>query len=108
VATPLDGFVTAVAEALVAGQNGLDDAGRASLDRFDDTGVPPTVLAWNRLRFAVPIGARVRPGAGAGEQSRVTMGRNGAGRLSIAVRYFESPQGTDDPRPEVPPAGGDS
>src|SRR5262245_40350670 len=103
--TPLTGFVTAVAESLVTSQNALDDAGRRSIDAFDETGVTPTVLAWNEVRFAVPLGVAVQPKDDAGEASRALITLDGGGRLAIAVRYFESEQGVDDPHPVAVAAG---
>jgi hypothetical protein len=106
--TPLEAFVDAFAEALVAGQNDLDEAGRASIDAFGETGIPPTVLAWKRVRLDFPIGLAVAPVPGADGADRAdgataaSVVPHGGGALGISVRYLESPQGSDDPTPQLP------
>jgi len=105
VPTPLEAFVGAFAGALVDGQAGLDEAGRASVEAFGESGVPPTVFSWRQVRITLPLGLSVAPALGpAGQDGATSAGvvPFGGGTLGISVRYLESPQGSDDPTPQLP------
>ena len=97
--TPLPEFVAGLAAALATGQELLDDASRDGLDRFSDTGIPPTAYTWGRVRLSATLGLAVSPKREANDASYARLSCTGGGRLSIGVRYLLSPQGGDDPRP---------
>ena len=100
----MEEFFAAASRGIVESQLELDEQGRDSFDRFDDTGVPPTVFAWSSCRLSCPVAVGLRPKAGAGERTGATLAPRGAGRITLSLRYLLSPQGGDDPAPVVPPA----
>jgi hypothetical protein len=101
-AAALHRLLAAVATGLVDAQLGLDERGRDSIDDFEFSGVPPTVLTWSSLRVEVPVGVTLRPRAAAGGSSDARVGPSGDGRLTCRLRYLLAPQGGDDPRPVLP------
>jgi hypothetical protein len=98
-------FFAAGARGLVAAQLELDERGRDSLDAFDDTGVPPTVLAWSSCRLRFPVGVSLAAKTTAGERTAAAVEPGGPGSLTFSFRYLASPQGVDDPQPLVPRPG---
>jgi hypothetical protein len=95
----MEDFFGAVASALVDTQEALDEAGLDSIDAFDDTGVPPTVLTVSRLRLSCPVGYGLRAKRAAGETTQATLATVGGGALRLSFAYLLSPQGGDDPKP---------
>ena len=101
-ATSLEEFLAGGARGLVESQLALDDAGRASFDAWEETGVPPTVLTWSECRLSCPVALALRPKAAAGERTSAGVSPGGGGTITITLRYLLSPQGEDDPRPLAP------
>jgi hypothetical protein len=99
---PMQDFFAAGARGLVDAQFELDERGRDSLDAFDDTGVPPTVLTWSTCRLRCPVGMSVTGKTAAGERTAAAVEPGGRGSLVLSFRYLLSPQGVDDPRPSLP------
>lgn len=97
----MEDFFGAVASAVVDTQEALDELGRDSIDAFDDTGVPPTVLALSRLRVSSPVGYGLRAKRAADETTRATVAPAGGGTLTLSFAYLLSPQGGDDPKPSL-------
>ena len=89
--------LAAAARGLVESQLVLDEHGRESFDAFDDTGVPPTVLAWSRVHVSCPVTL----GFGAG-RADAHVATGGSGVLRLGFRYLPSEQGGDDPQPAIP------
>ena len=73
----------------------LDDEGRDSIDRFDETGVLPTVLTWSSMRLACPIAAGVAPRGAPGERTAITFAPHGDAMLRLQLRYELAEQGDD-------------
>jgi len=92
---------------LVDAQLLLDDRGRDSLESFDDNGVPPTVWTWSTVRLSLNAELGFRGKKSAGDRTSVAARPGGTARISVSLRYFESPQGDDDPAPRLP-AGPDA
>jgi hypothetical protein len=89
--------LAAAAGGLIESQLVLDERGRDSLDAFDETGVPPTVLAWSHVRLSCPVTLGFGHGPA---DARVAAG--GSGVLRLGFRFLPSEQGGDDPRPAIP------
>jgi hypothetical protein len=96
----LRNLLAAVAGGIVDAQTELDETGRDSIDAFEQTGVPPTVLTWSTVQIQVPVSLALRPKRAAGGIADSRVGGTGDGQLTCRLRYLEAPQGIDDPRPE--------
>jgi hypothetical protein len=99
-AAALRTLLAAVASGIVDAQTELDQKGRDSIDEFERTGVPPTVLTWSTVRVEVPVALVLRPKHAAGGIADGRVGGTGGGSLTCRLRYLEAPQGSDDPQPE--------
>jgi hypothetical protein len=95
----MEEFIEGATRALVHAQLELDERGRDSIDAFDDTGVPPTALAWTRCRLSCPVAVGLRPRESAGVRTGATLAPRGGGTLVLGLRHLGSPQGVDDPAP---------
>jgi len=92
----------AVAQGLVDAQLALDEQGREAIDGWQDTGVPPSVFAWSRLRFSSSVSLGVEAKAAAGERTEASVAADGPATVSVSFRYLLSPQGVDEPAPVLP------
>ena len=96
-------FPRAAVRGLVDAQLALpDDDGRDSIDRFGETGVLPTVMAWSIVQLSLTAALGVRGKQAAGERTSMAATAGGAARISVTLRYLYSPQGGDDPAPALP------
>jgi hypothetical protein len=98
----MEEFLAGSARGFVESQRALDEAGRASLDAWEETGVPPTVLAWTECRLRCPVSVDLRPKQAPSEQTGAGVAPGGSGEITMTLRYLLSPQGSDDPRPLTP------
>jgi hypothetical protein len=101
--TPLPDLLAALARGTVDAQHALDENGRDSLDRFELTGIPPTVFTWSTVGVDIPIALALTPKRAAGDPADGRVTGTGDGCLTCRLRYVESPQGVDNPRPYVRP-----
>lgn len=99
---PMEEFFRGATRALVEAQFELDERARDSIDDFDDTGVPPTALAWAHCRLSCPVTVGLRARSSAAARTGATLAPRGAGTLALSFRHLGSPQGVDDPAPILP------
>jgi hypothetical protein len=90
-AQPIEELLAATAAGLVDAQLALDECGRDSIDAFETTGVPPTVLAWRECRVRCPVAAGLRPKQSAAERTSALLSPHGGGTVTFALRYFPRP-----------------
>jgi hypothetical protein len=102
---PLQEFLAGGVRGLVESQLELDDLGREAVDAWDETGVPPTVLTWSHCLLSCPVTVDLRPKTSAAERTDAGVAPGGAGEIRVVLRYFESPQGGDDPQPLLEEGG---
>ena len=98
----MEEFLGGATSALVDTQLELDERGRDSIDNFDDTGVPPTAVAWARCRLTCPVTVGLVPRRSPPARTSATLAPHGAGTLALEFRHLGSPQGVDDPAPILP------
>jgi len=75
--------VAAVARAVRESQARLDAMGRASLERWEQEGLPPAWYAWRDVRVTAAVAWRT---AGGLQVAAARPGSRGAGRLSLTLR----------------------
>jgi hypothetical protein len=95
-------FLAGGARGLVESQLALDEAGRDSIDGWDETGVPPSVFTWSLCLLSCPVSVELRPKQSAGERTDAGVSPGGVGEITMTLRYLLAPQGVDDPRPLLP------
>jgi hypothetical protein len=97
---PLDQVLSGLAAGLIDGQAALDAAGLDSIDAFEETGMPPSVYAWHRVRIEAPVALALQPKQAAGRVSTARLSAGSGGLIAVSLQYLESPQGVDDPQPQ--------
>lgn len=97
----MEEFFGPVAAAMVDTQRLLDERGLDSFDAFGESGVLPTVYTLSRLRLSCPVAIGLQPKRGAGEATAATLAPHGGGTLTLSFAYRPSPQGGDDPQPDL-------
>ncbi|MBI5670121.1 MAG: hypothetical protein HZC41_19160 [Chloroflexi bacterium] len=85
----LDHLMTACARGMVAAQQALDDRARASLERWDEEGIPPSALTLRQCRVHFPTRITVVPRRSSSEQTGLTLAPRfeGRGRVTVSYRY---------------------
>jgi len=95
-----DQVLSGLAAGLIEGQAALDAAGLDSIDAFEESGMPPTVYSWRRVRVEAPVALALQPKQAAGTVSAARLSAGSGGVIAVSLRYLESPQGVDDPHPQ--------
>lgn len=89
----LPDLLAGLAGGLSAAQAELDARAAQSLDAYDETGIPPTALAWRQVRVRVPCTVRWIPKTGPGAPSGTRLSALGNALLTVGVRYQAAPSG---------------
>lgn len=99
--TPLATLLGRIGAAAVDGQRLLDDHAMDRIERWDETGIPPSGFMWSSVTITAPVryavrGRPARPDPGLA----LSGGQDASGRLSIRLRFLPASQ---DDEPEVRP-----
>lgn len=91
---PFDHLMAACAQGMVEAQQALDDKARASIERWDEEGIPPSALALRRCRVAFPTTLTVVPRRSDMVRARLHLRPRfeGRARVTVSYRYLSEPQ----------------
>lgn len=100
----LDEVLAGLGRSLVEAQRQLDDHTIERIERWDETGIPPSGFAWCRLALCLPVRLRM---AG-DERPRLRMAAAEESRARLRLRIGYVPADPDVERPAGPPRDGDA